>query len=255
MSAGEKEEGGKAKSPGWRRASEVVIVSLVLLVAGLAYEVVELSATISLYDSQISALKSQVANQNAELGNLTSVVSSLYDQLSAVAVSNSSGLEVLATLVVTPFSQGRNMSVTVYGVVYNTLATFNVLTAKSTINPAWGPCQQQVAVIVNVYAGYFSEYNVSYARPLLLYNPTWQYACPAFGTFQYIFLPASDMAAIGEGQATLSYTRAVNESATLSGYWTGSGDTLTFRSFQTGTYTVGVSDVWGSTTVVHFTVP
>jgi len=255
VSAGVEKEGAQGKGPRWRRASEAAIVILVLIVAGLAYEIVELSATISRDDSQIGSLKSQVADQNAELGNLTSVISSLYDQLSSVAESNSSGLEVLATLVVTPPSQGKNISVTVYGAVYNTLGKFNVLTAKSTINPALGPCQQQVATIVNVYAGYFSEYNVSYARPLLLYNPTWHYSCPAFGTFQYIFLPASDMAAVGEGQASLSYTQAVNESATLSGYWTGSGDSLTFQSFQTGTYTVGVSDYWGSTTVVHFTIP
>jgi hypothetical protein len=255
MSAGKEEEGERSEGTRWKRESEVVIVILILVVAGLAYQILELTGSISLYNSEVSTLKSEVASQTAEVENLTSTVSSLYDQLHSVEESNSSALQVIAALVATPRSQGRNLSVAIYAAVYNSLSTFNVLTAQSTVNPALGPCQQQVATIVNVYAGYYSKYNVSYARPLLLYNPTWHYACPAFGTFEYIFLPASDMAAIGEGQATLSFTQAVNESVSLSGYWTGSGETLTFQSFQAGIYTVGVSDFWGSTTLVYFTAP
>jgi len=255
VSASRKEEGGKTAGPGWKRASEAIIVILVVMLAGLAYQILELSSTISRGNSEVGALKSEVADLTAEVGNLTTTVNSLYSQLNSVEVSNSSALEVIATLVVNPPSQGGNLSVMIYAAVYNTLNAFNVMTAQSTVNPALGPCQQQVAAIVNVYAGFYSKYNVSYAYPLLLYNPTWQYVCPGFGTFQYIFLPDSDMAAIGEGQATLSFTQAVNESVPLSGYWTGSGESLAFQNFPTGVYTVGVSDVWGSTALVYFTVP
>ncbi len=160
------------------------------------------------------------------------------------------GLELTATIE----REGQNVSV--IAEVNNTLSTYLQVNSTSIDNPAYGPCQQGFATGVRVYMGHYSLSNLSQAKELLLYDPSSQYRCPAFFTFQYTFSPNSAMATV---QATLggyqqNGSRLVSETSVVSGYWVGSGQSYIFQRFPAGEYSVLVFDAWGDEAVGYFQV-
>jgi hypothetical protein len=165
------------------------------------------------------------------------------------------GLELIATITPTQASPGGNFSVSAQ--VYNTLSSPVNVTADSMVNPALGPCQQQVATGLYVYSGNYTYLelfnNRSQPATLLLYDPALNYTCPEVFTFDYSFSPQSDMAvvqAIGFKSAALP----VNGTSVLSGYWAGSGQNYSYRAFPPGVYTVAVYDSWGEKVIGYFQV-
>jgi hypothetical protein len=169
---------------------------------------------------------------------------------------SSVGLELAVTLP-TRVPQGRN--VTIVAEVNNTLSTPVRLNTTSMTNPAYGPCAQGFATKIVVYLGNYTYLqlfnNRSNPTPLLLYNPTLIYSCPAVFTFTYTFNPKSSVATIQPfigGFQSKNETRAVRENSVVGGYWTASGQTYTFHKFQPGVYTVVIFDAWGNQKVIGY---
>jgi YVTN family beta-propeller protein len=138
--------------------------------------------------------------------------------------------------------------------VYDVLSTVVVANATSMDNPANGPCEQGQATGVEVYQGSYSAANLSAAKALLLYDPGLTYTCPEVFTFTYTFSPDSDVAAVQADQGPKNTTGPVNETSTLQGYWVGSGQSYTLRTFPPGTYTVVAFDAWGQKALGYFQV-
>ncbi len=129
-------------------------------------------------------------------------------------------------------------------------------------NPAYGPCEQDFASSVRVYSGNYSYVelfnNRTQPTPLLLYNPSLVYTCPAVFAFSYAFHPMSATATVqaflGGMESGKNQTRLVKEVSVVGGYWTGAGQTYAFHAFQAGDYTVVVYDAWGHQLIGYFRV-
>ena len=172
---------------------------------------------------------------------------------------NGLGLELEAT-VPTFLVDGENLSV--IAEVDNTTPHELNLTSTSMVNHANGPCAQGQVTAVDVYSGNYSYVelfnNRSQPTPLLLYNPSLTYLCPAGFTFNYLFQPNSSTATIraylAGHQAMNNQTKTVEETSVVSGYWTQSGSAYSFHNFSAGTYTVVVYDYWGNTIIAYVQV-
>jgi len=172
---------------------------------------------------------------------------------------NSLGLELTATLP-TALAEGQNLSVT--ATVDNTTPHELNLTSTSMVNHAKGPCEQGQVTAVDVYSGTYSYVqlfnNRSQPTPLLLYNPSLTYLCPAVFNFNYSFHPDSSTATVrahlGGNQAMRDQTEAVEETSLVAGYWTQFGSAYAFHHFSPGNYTVVVHDYWDNTIIGYFQV-
>ena len=169
------------------------------------------------------------------------------------------GLELTATIKEVFLPEGQNL--TVVAEVNNTLSAPLMVDATSIDNPAYGPCQQAFATGVEVYSGNYTNLelfnNGSTPTPLLLYNPTLIYTCPAVFGFQYDFEPDSAMATVNSSLAGNHYrteTRLVNETSVVAGYWVQTPSGYQFQKFPVGQYTVVAFDAWGHRAVGHFQV-
>lgn len=169
------------------------------------------------------------------------------------------GLELTATIKEVFLPEGQNL--TVVAEVNNTLSTPLTVNATSITNPAYGPCQQAFASGVEVYSGNLTYLvlfnNGSNPTPLLLYDPSLTYTCPAVFNFQYVFQPDSAMATINSSLAGHFYrtdTRLVNESSVVAGYWVETPTGYQLQKFPPGQYTVVVFDAWGDRAIGHFQV-
>jgi len=160
------------------------------------------------------------------------------------------------TATVTPINATIGQNISVSTDVYNSLPYNVTLNATSIVNPSQGPCAQNQATAVTVYSGHYSFANISNASPLLLYNASLVFLCPAQFHFTYTFLPDSDNATV----VTLppfslpAVSELVNETNILSGYWSKSAGTYAFQDFGPGQYTLLVSDAWGQEVVCYFQV-
>jgi hypothetical protein len=172
---------------------------------------------------------------------------------------NGLGLELTATLP-TSLAEGQNLSVTAE--VDNTNTRELNLTSTSMVNHANGPCAQGQVTAIDVYSGSYSYLelfnNRSQPTPLLLYNPSLNYLCPAVFNFNYIFQPNSSTATVraylGGNQAMKEQEKVVEETSQVAGYWAGSGSSYDFYRFSPGTYTVVVYDYWGNSIIGYFEV-
>jgi len=172
---------------------------------------------------------------------------------------NGLGLELEAT-VPTTLAYGQNLSV--IAEVDNTNPHELNLTSTSMVNHANGPCAQGQVTAIDVYSGSYSYVelfnNGSQPTPLLLYNPSLIYLCPAGFTFNYLFQPngstATVRAYLGGHQAMNNQTKTVEETSVVSGYWTQSGSAYSFHHFAAGTYTLIVYDYWGNTIIAYVQV-
>ena len=166
------------------------------------------------------------------------------------------GLQLEAT-VPTSLADGENLSV--IAEVDDTTPHELNLTSTSMVNHANGPCAQGQVTAVDVYSGNYSYVelfnNRSQPTPLLLYNPSLTYLCPAGFTFNYLFQPHSSTATIraylAGHQAMNNQTKTVEETSVVSGYWTQSGSAYSFHDFSAGTYTVVVYDYGGNTIIAY----
>ena len=165
------------------------------------------------------------------------------------------GLELTATVKEVFLPEGQIL--TLVEEVNDTLSTPLTVNATSMVNPAYGPCQQGFATGVVVYSGNLTNKELCTTRstpaPLLLYNPSLIYACPAVFSWQYSFRPQSALATV---QGTLggyhmkNQIRLVEETSIVAGYWVGGQ----FQKFPVGQYTVVAFDAWGDRAVGHFQV-
>jgi hypothetical protein len=180
----------------------------------------------------------------------------------SVVHSNVSGLGLELTAALTPTRLAAGQNLTVVAEVNNTLSRELVVNSTSMTNPADGPCQQGFATGVHVYSGNYSYdqlfNNRSNPTPLLLYNPSLIYTCPAVFTFTYTFQSnsavATVQASLGGSQALHNESQAVEETSNIGGYWTGTGQNYAFNRFQPGTYTVVVYDAWWNQLIEYFQV-
>lgn len=169
------------------------------------------------------------------------------------------GLELTATVKEVFLPEGQNL--TVVAEVNDALSTPLTVNATSIDNPAYGPCQQAFATGVEVYSGNYTYLelfnNGSRPAPLLLYDPSLIYTCPAVFDFQYAFQPDSAMATINSSLAGHFYrtdTHLVSESSVVAGYWVGTPAGYQLQKFPQGQYTVMVFDAWGDRAIGHFQV-
>jgi hypothetical protein len=170
------------------------------------------------------------------------------------------GLELTVTFASTVLASGQTL--TVVAEVNNTLPSEVKLNTTSMTNPVFGPCAQGFATGVEVYAGNYSYMqlfnNGSRPSPLLLYNPSLSYLCPAVFTFMYTFRPNSAIATVqsflGGSQAGKNESSVVKETSVVKGYWTGSGQYYNFHEFPQGQYTVMVYEGWGQKLIGYFQV-
>jgi len=172
---------------------------------------------------------------------------------------NGLGLELTATLPTT-LTEDQNLSIVAE--IDNTTPHVLNLTSTSMVNHANGPCAQEQVTAIDVYSGSYSYVqlfnNRSQPTPLLLYNPSLNYLCPAAFTFNYLFQPNSSLATVralvGGHEVMTNQTGAVEETSVVAGYWTQSGSTYASTHFSPDTYTVVVYDYWGNTIIGYFQV-
>ncbi len=168
------------------------------------------------------------------------------------------GLELTATIKEVFIPEGQNLTVVVE--VNNTLSTPLRVDTPSMVNPTYGPCQQGFATRISVYSGNYTYLelfnNRSNPTPLLLYNPSLIYTCPAVFNFQYTFEPNSAVATINSslGGYHRIDTRLVNETSVVAGYWVQTPIGYQFKRFPIGVYTVVASDAWGDKAIGYFQV-
>lgn len=108
---------------------------------------------------------------------------------------------------------------------------------------------------VAIFQGDYTATDISAETPLVLYNPNELPPCafiPAI--IAYNFSPSSDLAAEIVDHELNSQAMPMNQSVTVTYYWTGSGQNVTKHDFKPGIYTVAAGDEWGNLVVVHFTV-
>jgi len=163
-------------------------------------------------------------------------------------------VELAASVLPINPTPGENISISAD--VYNPLVYTVMLNATSIVNPAYGPCAQNQATSIDVYSGHYTFSNISEGAPLLLYNASQLFLCPAQFHFTYSFNPNSDNATI----VTLppfslpTVSKIVNETSIVSGYWTKSGNSYAFQHFDPGQYSVLVTDAWSQETICYFQV-
>jgi hypothetical protein len=135
----------------------------------------------------------------------------------------------------------------------------NVTTANSWSYPNTGsyPCgnYEQFPIEYAVLQGYYDTSNYTSASALTLYDTADVYLCPTMtASIPYLlFAPLSDNVSrfYSSGQEG-SFLVSANYSVT--GYWTGSGNTASFHQFPPGIYTVLAEDEWGNVVLLPFTV-
>ena len=192
-----------------------------------------------------------VANQHT-----TTVSTTTLPQETVTKINTVPDLQLFASVKPSDIAAGQN--VTVVAGVYNPLRTSVTVSARAISNPAQGPCGLGVIPTgIRVYSGHYAFTNLSSATPLLLYNASLIFHCPALFNNTYTFQPNS-------ANATVSYlgtsTKWVaNETISLSGYWTtglltGPNPGYIFRKFGPGSYTVVVFDAWDQQLLVYFEV-
>jgi hypothetical protein len=172
---------------------------------------------------------------------------------------NGLGLELTASMPTT-LSVGQNLSVTAE--LDNTTPHVLNLTSTSMVNHANGPCEQGQVTAIDIYSGSYTYVqlfnNRSQPAPLLLYDPSLSYLCPAEYTFNYLFQPNSSTATVlaflGGHQAMRNQTEVVEETSVVAGYWAQSGSSYAFHHFSPSNYTVVVYDYWGNTDIGYFQV-
>lgn len=172
---------------------------------------------------------------------------------------NGFGLELTASLPEILFA-GQNLSVVAE--VENTTPNVVNLTSTSMVNHANGPCAQGQVTAIDVNSGNYSYIqlfnNPSQPAPLLPYNPSLNYLCPAVFNFNCVFQPNSSTATVraylGGNQAMKDQVKVVEETSLVSGYWTQSGSAYVFHHFSSGTYAVVFYDYWGNTIIGYMQV-
>jgi hypothetical protein len=107
-----------------------------------------------------------------------------------------------------------------------------------------------------VLQGHYDASNYSSASALTMYDPGLFYPCPTMtAPLAYLlFAPLSDNASrfYSSGQEDNSFP--VSASFSVTGYWTGSGNTAAFHQFLARVYTVLAEDEWGNVALLPFTV-
>jgi hypothetical protein len=171
-----------------------------------------------------------------------------------ISSNTTDGLQLVARIVPLITSQPQN--ITVVAVVNNTLSSSVTVNATSLENPVHGPCSQEFATGVRVYAEHDTFANLSKASELLLFDPSLEYPCVTVQIYQYTFSPRSDIANVTWSSSSSLGTRAVNETSTLTGYWIASeeGGNYSFHLFPRGNYTILVFDAWGQEVLGYFEI-
>jgi hypothetical protein len=236
----------------------LIIIAIILgIVVGYylgprpTYRTTITSVSTSTFTSDLTVISSSISTVES-ISTMTSA-----GQTMTVFTGSSSllpSLQLTADVLPVNASPGQNISM--IADVYNSLPYNVTLNATSIVNPSQGPCAQNQATAVNVYSGHYTFVNISHATPLLLYNASQDYLCPAQFHFTYTFLANSDNATV----MTLppfsfpTIAEIVNETSTLSGYWTKSENSYAFQNFGPGQYTVLVMDAWSQETICYFQV-
>jgi hypothetical protein len=103
---------------------------------------------------------------------------------------------------------------------------------------------------VAVYQGDYTADTLAKIKPLYIFDPRNMYHCIAGPSiyFTYVFKPLSDLIILRSDDAELN---TMKDEIKINGYWT---DSVEFKSFEPGVYTVAAADEWGALAVVHFTV-
>jgi hypothetical protein len=135
----------------------------------------------------------------------------------------------------------------------------NVTTADNWPFPDTGsePCGNfnQSPIEYAVLQGHYDASNYTSASALTVYDPANVYFCPTMtAPIPYLlFAPLGDNASrfYSSGQEG---SFLVSASYSVTGYWTGSGNTAAFHQFPSGIYSVLAEDEWGNVVFLTFTV-
>jgi hypothetical protein len=116
------------------------------------------------------------------------------------------------------------------------------------------PCGNfnQFPIEYAVFQGHYDASNYTSASALTMYDPGLFLPCPTAEALPayLLFAPLSDNASYPSGQGSLM----VSASYSVTGYWTGSGNTAAFHQFPSGIYTVLAEDEWGNVVLLPYTV-
>ncbi len=119
------------------------------------------------------------------------------------------------------------------------------------------PCgnYDQIPTEFAVLQGHYDMSNYTSASSLTLYDPGDFYSCPTevFPGPYLLFAPLSDNVSRSYSSGYESSFLA-SASYSVTGYWTGSGNTASFHQFSPGIYTVLAEDEWGNVVLLPFTV-
>ncbi|MDA4123712.1 MAG: hypothetical protein OK456_11085 [Thaumarchaeota archaeon] len=132
----------------------------------------------------------------------------------------------------------------------------NVTTADNWPYPNTSslPCGnfEQFPIEYAMLQGNYNAGNYTSASALAMYDPGLFLPCPtAIALPAYLlFAPLGDNASYPSGQGSF----LVSASCSVTGYWTGSGNTAAFQQFPPGIYTVLAEDEWGNVVLLPFTV-
>jgi hypothetical protein len=124
-----------------------------------------------------------------------------------------------------------------------------------------GPCSEFSSIGIAVFAGYYTQSNVTAAGASSLVsfiNPGQIYNCPAiFSANSYSFEPLSNLVNISNacvGSNAPGCLIPMEGTVQLNGSWTRNGASATESALTPGIYTVVGSDEWGELVILHFAV-
>jgi hypothetical protein len=116
------------------------------------------------------------------------------------------------------------------------------------------PCGNfgQFPIEYAVFQGHYDASNYTSTNALTLYDPGLFIPCPTAEALPayLLFAPLSDNASYPSGQGSF----LVSASYSVTGYWTGSGNTFAFHQLPPGIYTVLAEDEWGNVVLLPYTV-
>jgi hypothetical protein len=176
--------------------------------------------------------------------------------LALESVNATTGLELKLQLNTTLLLAGEGLAANI--TLFNTINSTNNVTTSSDwpiTHLALGPCgTTNYPMGIAVFAGYFSQSNISSAsKPLSLYMPG-AYMCPLIlsNISAYVFKPQSDTAQIlGSCNTGSCFELNTTSQIDAGGSW---GEARAFSSFSPGPYTVVGGDEWGQMLILHFAV-
>ena len=231
-------------------AIAVLLVVAILAGAGAGYFVGNTSTGIVTSVSTTSL----VSTTTTTLYTTTVLTSTEREITTSWSTVTAPSLELITMVYPAVITAGQNVSIT-FG-VYNALPTAVTVNSPPFPNQYLPSCGTFLPMTFYIYEGHVTFSDLNSNTPLLLYNASIPFMCPAPYNVTLTFQPYSDTATF-----FLNLTRSIslNYTHNYSGFWLpcnkGSNlPTYCFDTFTPNHYTVLFNDTWGQQELEYFTV-